>query len=203
MSTAEESRKAKRKVEHSTDRASKIAAGEVSGDVERLLYYAQGGKCFAPWCSVPLQEPGIESDGARYHLDHYVPIAEGGLHCDWNLDLLCAECNLEKGAKWPNEWCKAKGWRYMPTPPLFAYACADHAPAEQFFQMMMDELTEGATAGTVTISGLPPEICQSIAMVADAAREQARYEIMRWNTQIVLITRHTLRQSVFVPPPSA
>ncbi len=151
-------------------------------EVELKLYYAQGGKCFAPWCSIPLRMPDTESEGAEYHLDHYIPRAKGGLDLSCNLDLLCAECNLEKSDKWPSEWCKAKGWQYMPAPPLFAYACADRAPAEQFFQMMMDELTERATAGAVNISGLPPEIYQSIAMVTSVAREQARDEIMRWNT---------------------
>ena len=165
-----------------SDRATRISDGHISEDVELRLYNAQGGRCFAPWCSVPMQEPGTESEGAKYHLDHYIPIAKGGLHCDWNLDLLCAECNLDKGAKWPSEWCKAKGWRYMPAPPLFVYACAELTPAEQFVQLVMDEFTEDGRTGVVTDLHLPPEICQSIAMVTNIAHEQARDEIMKWNT---------------------
>lgn len=38
------------------------------------------------------------------HADHIVPIARGGQHSEENLQPLCRDCNLSKGASLPVEW---------------------------------------------------------------------------------------------------
>ena len=44
-----------------------------------------------------------------YHLDHILPLARGGESTLSNLQLLCADCNLHKGAKDPFEFAALKG----------------------------------------------------------------------------------------------
>lgn len=45
---------------------------------------------------------------AKLTLDHYTPIAKGGLHTASNLVPSCKPCNSSKGAKEPDEWLEAK-----------------------------------------------------------------------------------------------
>lgn len=40
------------------------------------------------------------------HIDHYVPLANGGLHTITNLRITCQTCNLQKGHKMPEEFLK-------------------------------------------------------------------------------------------------
>lgn len=61
---------------------------------------AQKGKCAI--CRVSL--------GRSYHVDHIVPIAKGGTHNRRNLQLLCAPCNIAKGAKVPEEFMRTRGY---------------------------------------------------------------------------------------------
>jgi len=51
------------------------------------LVTKQDRKCAA--CARDLSVSG-------YHLDHIVPLAKGGTHCDENVQLLCPECNQRK-----------------------------------------------------------------------------------------------------------
>jgi 5-methylcytosine-specific restriction endonuclease McrA len=44
-----------------------------------------------------------------FHLDHIVPISAGGLNEDSNVQLLCPQCNLQKGAKMPEEFIALRG----------------------------------------------------------------------------------------------
>ncbi|MGA9768269.1 MAG: HNH endonuclease [Blastocatellia bacterium] len=36
-------------------------------------------------------------------LDHIIPLSRGGAHCESNLAVACAPCNLRKGSKLPAE----------------------------------------------------------------------------------------------------
>lgn len=78
----------------SAKRRSTIEVGKVSTTVMDVLMSEQGGKC--PGCLSTLD--------ASCHLDHFMPIALGGLHDDSNLQLLCPGCNFRKSAKHPTKW---------------------------------------------------------------------------------------------------
>ncbi len=39
--------------------------------------------------------------GSEHHVDHVFPLSKGGLHVPWNLQVLTAEMNLHKHAKYP------------------------------------------------------------------------------------------------------
>ena len=67
---------------------SKIDAGYV-----KFLKIAQGMKC--NYCDQAMD---------KYQIDHIVPIARGGDNKNENLQLLCAPCNRQKGAKTDNEY---------------------------------------------------------------------------------------------------
>lgn len=49
----------------------------------------QGGRCAL--CAQPLDKAGV-------HVDHIVPRKHGGKNHHTNLQLVCARCNLAKGA---------------------------------------------------------------------------------------------------------
>lgn len=42
--------------------------------------------------------PGLGQSNANLEYDHIVPLAMGGSNTERNLQLLCADCNREKGA---------------------------------------------------------------------------------------------------------
>ena len=44
-----------------------------------------------------------EQTGIKHHVDHIKPISKGGLHHPDNLQILTAEENLDKSAKWDGE----------------------------------------------------------------------------------------------------
>lgn len=67
-------------------------------DVE-VLYQNQKGKCVN--CNAKL--------GAKYHVDHIVPLIRGGSHWPSNLQLLCAPCNLSKNDLDPVVWAQRNG----------------------------------------------------------------------------------------------
>ena len=62
--------------------------------------YQKTTHCY--WCNNKL----IKNDT---HLDHYVPLAKGGLHTISNLVLSCSSCNLTKGSKDPIVFALEKG----------------------------------------------------------------------------------------------
>jgi 5-methylcytosine-specific restriction endonuclease McrA len=57
-------------------------------------YERQGGKCF--YCHQKLD---------KYHVDHAIPLVLGGSNGPENLVVACPECNMEKGAKHPMDFC--------------------------------------------------------------------------------------------------
>ena len=64
-------------------------------DIRDVLYRKQQGKCFA--CGVKLQKQ-------FFHIDHKVPVAQGGSDELRNFQLLCPTCNTSKGARSQREF---------------------------------------------------------------------------------------------------
>jgi hypothetical protein len=64
------------------------------------LYDKQGGGCAA--CSIAVS---FKSK----HVDHIQPLCAGGSNDITNLQILCAPCNLSKGAKDPIAWAQQMG----------------------------------------------------------------------------------------------
>ncbi len=69
-----------------------------ASDVYRL-HAAQKGRCY--YCGEKL--------GDDYHVDHYIPLAQGGTNGADNIVLACPACNLSKGAKMPGDWLQENG----------------------------------------------------------------------------------------------
>lgn len=80
----------KRKVHHANRRARSV--GRLSLGLPTLLLSEQGGKCC--YCFVDLTTTG-------YHMDHWVPLAQGGSNDDDNIVLACPACNMKKSARMP------------------------------------------------------------------------------------------------------
>ena len=79
---------------------SKRRAIERTGSAGRdivLPDWTPRGKC-CYWCG-----DDISND---WHFDHVVPLKEGGRHESYNIVVSCPSCNLQKGAKHPNEFTK-------------------------------------------------------------------------------------------------
>lgn len=70
------------------------APGKLSADIRTVLFTKQGGVCNG--CGARLSD--------AVHLDHIHPISRGGVNEDYNVQLLCANCNLSKGNKTMEEW---------------------------------------------------------------------------------------------------
>ena len=82
-------------------RARKLdAGGKLSKDLAKRLFKLQRGKCAC--CGKPL--------GDNYHLDHIMPLALGGTNEDSNIQLLRAECNMQKHAKHPVDFMQERGF---------------------------------------------------------------------------------------------
>lgn len=69
----------------------------VSGHNLKLWADAQLKECV--WCGSDCAE--------NYQIDHFMPLALGGLHELTNLCISCPKCNSRKGAKNPIEWAYA------------------------------------------------------------------------------------------------
>lgn len=78
----------------------KSSGGVLSKNIKSRLLKIQKGRCAC--CGKPL--------GDNYHLDHIVPLALGGSNTDQNIQLLRAECNIQKGAKHPVDFMQQKGF---------------------------------------------------------------------------------------------
>ena len=85
---------------HRQNRRSRQAnSGNLSKNIAVNLLKLQRGKCAC--CGQPL--------GDDYHLDHIMPLALGGTNTDNNIQLLRAECNLQKHAKHPVDYMQERG----------------------------------------------------------------------------------------------
>ncbi len=84
-----------------TRRAMRIAAGgKLSTNIVKRLLALQKGLC--PCCGGNL--------GDKYHLDHITPLYLGGTNTDDNVQLLRAECNLQKSRKHPIDFMQSRGF---------------------------------------------------------------------------------------------
>lgn len=72
------------------------------GDIQRILD-GQGGKCAN--CKSVL----IKSGKGKYHADHIMPLSKGGTNWPENIQCLCPDCNVRKGAKHPDDWASENG----------------------------------------------------------------------------------------------
>lgn|SRR5690625_1175834 len=63
---------------------------EVTRKELRALFAAFDGECI--YCGISEDETGTP-----HHVDHYIPVSEGGRHHKSNLVLSCASCNASKG----------------------------------------------------------------------------------------------------------
>jgi CRISPR/Cas system Type II protein with McrA/HNH and RuvC-like nuclease domain len=75
------------------------ADGSLSPGLKEKLFALQKGKCAC--CGEPL--------GARYHMDHIMPLALGGTNTDDNIQLLRGRCNQQKHIKHPIDYMQEKG----------------------------------------------------------------------------------------------
>lgn len=73
--------------------------GNHSGEDVISIFKLQRGKC--AYCRVRLNK--------KRHVDHVIPLASGGSNDRTNLQILCAQCNLKKGAKDPIAFMQANG----------------------------------------------------------------------------------------------
>jgi len=86
-------------------RRAKLAAAEgnhTANDVD-LIFSRQSGKCAS--CNKKLNKSGDQ----KFHVDHIIPLANGGSNWPSNLQCLCPSCNLRKSAKDPFDWAKENG----------------------------------------------------------------------------------------------
>lgn len=74
-------------------------------DIE-ILFDRQRGLCANCTCKL------VRSGRGGAHLDHITPLSKGGSNWPWNLQFLCAHCNLTKHAKDPIEWAK-QNWKLI------------------------------------------------------------------------------------------
>lgn len=68
----------------------RAGGGGLSKGYVAFLLTWQNGKCLA--CNADLHATG-------YHIDHVIPLAKGGQHCDGNVQLLCPTCNKRKATR--------------------------------------------------------------------------------------------------------
>lgn len=89
-----------KKREHAARRAGRKLGRLEQGSVTKIGRL-QTWKCAC--CRVHLKRTG-------YHIDHIMPLALGGEHAAFNIQLLCPKCNLSKSAKHPVDFMRQRGY---------------------------------------------------------------------------------------------
>jgi 5-methylcytosine-specific restriction endonuclease McrA len=74
--------------------AAKASEGVLTSENINLQYSKQKGRCY--YCNNKV--------GNKYHVDHVVPLARGGLNIPENIVIACPSCNQHKSDKLPHEW---------------------------------------------------------------------------------------------------
>lgn len=79
-----------------TRRARKLNAvtGPMPANLVSYLLKLYGATCQGCYCKLTQQS---------VHIDHVIPLAQGGMHTLWNLQPLCSTCNLSKGDRVPTD----------------------------------------------------------------------------------------------------
>lgn len=102
--TEEERKEARATARRNRKARERAAVGKLSKGIRKYLYEAQQGKC-------PVCKSKLILDGAKKcHIDHVVPLSAGGTNTDENVQLLCFECNVSKGAKHSVDFMQSRGF---------------------------------------------------------------------------------------------
>ncbi len=102
--TPDERKEAKAVARKNRKARERAAEGKLSRGIRKVLYAAQKGKC--PVCKSKLILDGEK----KFHIDHVVPLSAGGTNTDDNVQLLCFECNVSKGAKPSHVFMQSRGF---------------------------------------------------------------------------------------------
>jgi hypothetical protein len=73
---------------------------------KKAVYFRDRGRC----CSCCKDLSGLTAISNKVHYDHIVPLSHGGINDVTNLQLLCDQCNLQKGAKKMSTSSKYERW---------------------------------------------------------------------------------------------
>lgn len=80
------------------------ATGSHTASDIAALYAEQEGRC--AYCGVTVFWDIV----GDIHVDHIIPLARGGANDLSNLAIACADCNLSKSKKAPDEWQSIRQW---------------------------------------------------------------------------------------------
>lgn len=79
------------------------AQGDTSPNIKQILFLRQKGYC-------PICRNRLPKESNKRHLDHIMPLVLGGDNTDYNVQLLCCKCNLQKNKLDPIEFMQTRGF---------------------------------------------------------------------------------------------
>lgn len=82
------------------NRISRRGAGKITNDDYKIIILNSSGKCY--WCKCTVEKHNM-------HLDHYIPVAKGGITSLENMVVSCRKCNQAKSAKDPMVFANSLG----------------------------------------------------------------------------------------------